>query len=276
MSQVITTLLLGDDPNSVRVAELANWKASTYVIPRNFLASIRDRAELNQPGIYFLFGEGADRPVVYIGQSEDCFGRLTDHYRQREIEQWNEAMVFTGGLHTTYVRYLECIAVREATRAKRYEVINRTAPTENKLTEAQKVTAEQFFLNMRFMTGFFGFRLFENIPTKESASDVYVFSQAGASAKGALLASGDFIVFKDSTARRNISLAFPISSKKKREELIEKGVLVDHNENLLMFAVDYTFGSPSGAANMVAGVACNGWDGWKDNEGKTLNENVIR
>ena len=256
------------------MAELANWKASTYVIPRNFLASIKDRIELHQPGVYFLFGEGADRPVVYIGQSEDCSGRLTDHDRQREIEQWNEAMVFTGGLHTTYVRYLESIAVREATNASRYEVINRTVPTENQLTEAQKVTAEQFFHNMKFMTSFFGFRLFENIPTKESANDVYAFSQAGASAKGALLVSGEFTVFKGSTARREATRAFPISSKKKREELVEKGVLVGQDENLLVFAEDYTFGSPSGAANMVAGVACNGWDGWKDEEGRTLDENV--
>lgn len=276
MSQVITTLLLGDDPNSVRVAELGTWRASTYVIPRNFLASIRDRAELNQPGVYFLFGEGTDRPVVYIGQSENCCSRLSDHDRYRTTEQWNEAMVFTGGLHTTFVRYLESIAVREATRAKRYEVVNRTAPPENQLTEAQKVTAEQFFSNIRFMTSFFGFRLFENIPTKESASDIYVFSQAGAKAKGALLASGDFTVFKESTARKEVSQAFPISSKKKREELIEKGVLVNYDEKFLVFAEDYTFGSPSGAANMVAGVACNGWDGWKDSEGRTLNENVGR
>lgn len=42
----------------------------------------------------------------------------------------------------------------------------------------------------------------------------------------------------------------------------------------LEFSEDYVFNSPSGASNMIAGVATNGWLGWKDSSGKTLDENI--
>ena len=118
MPQVITTILLDDNPNGVKIAELSNWKGQIFIIPRNHLNSVRDRAEMNQAGIYFLFGDGEDRPLVYIGQSENCASRLTYHDRDREDEQWNTAIVFTGDLHGTYIKYLESIAVKTANKCK--------------------------------------------------------------------------------------------------------------------------------------------------------------
>jgi hypothetical protein len=279
MAQVITTLLLGDDPNSVRVADMANWKASVFIIPRTFLASIRDRQDLRQPGVYFLFGEGEEKPRAYIGQSEDCFARLTTHDRLREEEQWNEAMVFTGGLHSTYVKYLESIAVSVAKKAGRYEVINKTAPAENQLSESQKVTAESFFANMRFVTTFFGYKLFDQKISPEVA-DVYLLEDVNnkdASARGSLMSNGEFVVYAGSKFRVAIREGLKTHGQNiiaLREALMQKALLRQEGEGSYVLSEDYIFSSPSQAATTVHGRSCNGWTGWKDKEGRTLDENV--
>ena len=197
MAQVITTILLEDNPNGVKLVELSNWKGSVFVIPRGHLSGLRERNKLNEPGIYFLFGEGEDHPVVYIGQSENCYLRLVSHDREREEEQWNVAMVFTGGLHSTYIKYLESIAVKKATEAGRYEVINKTVPGENQLTEAHRVTADEFFLKMQFLVIFFGFNLFQDTSESVTKKTTYYLEEVvgNVSARGSLLDSGKFIVF---------------------------------------------------------------------------------
>ena len=50
---------------------LANWTGIAYKIPRTDIDLCKDRADLKQSGVYFLFGvsdETGDN-VVYIGQA---------------------------------------------------------------------------------------------------------------------------------------------------------------------------------------------------------------
>ncbi|MEK7556065.1 MAG: GIY-YIG nuclease family protein [Patescibacteria group bacterium] len=275
MPQVITTILLDDNPNGVKIAELSNWKGQIFIIPRNHLNSVRDRAEMNQAGIYFLFGDGEDRPLVYIGQSENCASRLTYHDRDREDEQWNTAIVFTGGLHGTYIKYLESIAVKTATNANRYEVINRTAPTENQLTEAQKITADEFFKKIKFLVTFFGFQLFQSVRELSSDKVTYHLKADGADAKAQLLDDGSLNVLKGSLARIRETEAFFGWSKAARKKFLEDGTLVDNEDGIsYKFTKDAVFNSPTAAAATVTGRPINGWTAWKDESGKTLDENI--
>ena len=50
---------------------LANWTGLAFKIPRTALDLCKDRKELKQTGVYFLFGkdEEHDKAVVYIGQA---------------------------------------------------------------------------------------------------------------------------------------------------------------------------------------------------------------
>ena len=56
-----------------------------------------------------------------------------------------------------------------------------------------------------------------------------------------------------------------------RQALIDKGVLVSHEEQLA-FTTDYIFSSPSSAAMIVMGRPANGLTEWKLENGKTLKE----
>ena len=48
---------------------LANWTGVVYKIPRTEIDKCKDREDLKQSGVYFLFGisEETDKNVVYIG-----------------------------------------------------------------------------------------------------------------------------------------------------------------------------------------------------------------
>lgn len=277
MSTVLTILTLGDDPNGVKIIELSNWKGRTYVIPRGHLASIRERGEVNEPGVYFLFGEGEKRPSVYIGQSENCYSRLISHDRDRDEGQWNIAMVFTGGLHSTYTKYLESIAVKLANEVGRYEVFNRVSPNVVRLTEAQTVTVEEFFEKMKFITSFFGFHLFLSTPKESLAREIYFLKADRSEARGTLLESGEFIVYKGTRARVRETESFAGGySSVLRQKLINDQVIRQDGEEQYIFLSDYVFTSPSAAAATVTGRAINGWTAWKDGSGQTLDENKRR
>ena len=63
-------LFLMDGTASGRIkCTLANWTGVAYRIPRVDLDLCRERSDLKQSGIYFLFGvsDEAPEPVIYIG-----------------------------------------------------------------------------------------------------------------------------------------------------------------------------------------------------------------
>jgi hypothetical protein len=68
MAHVITTILLDDNPKGLRLIEMANWSGKAFVVPRSKLKELKARNDARQPGLYILFGEGAEREKAYIGQ----------------------------------------------------------------------------------------------------------------------------------------------------------------------------------------------------------------
>ena len=79
MAQVITTILLDDNPKGLRLIEMANWSGKAFAVPRGKLKELRSREDAHQPGLYFLFGRQNEVARVYIGQSENVIERLLSH-----------------------------------------------------------------------------------------------------------------------------------------------------------------------------------------------------
>lgn len=62
-------LMDGDAVGRIKCT-LANWTGIVYKIPRAYLDRCKDRTDLKQSGIYFLFGkDNNDEDAVYIGQA---------------------------------------------------------------------------------------------------------------------------------------------------------------------------------------------------------------
>lgn len=271
--EVIQIILPTGDAIGLRVIELQGWAGKAFIVPRGNLSDFQERNEATERGLYFLFGGEDEEKKVYIGKSENVINRLGVHHSRREEEDWNVAIVFSGGLDGGMTDYLESKSIALAQDVGRYQVTNTSMPRNN-LPEAQRIATENYFQKIKLILPLFGFVVLMSVPTKEVAKDIYVFSQGGASGQGTLLESGEFVVFEGATARKQISSAFPQASRRLREELINGGILKDHDENLLIFTQNHIFKSPSGAGNMIAGVATDGWMCWKDKDGKTLDENV--
>ena len=67
---------------------LANWTGLAYKIPRIYLEKCKDRSDLKQSGVYFLFGKNnSDEDEVYIGQAgirkngEGVLFRVAEHLK---------------------------------------------------------------------------------------------------------------------------------------------------------------------------------------------------
>lgn len=56
-----------------------------------------------------------------------------------------------------------------------------------------------------------------------------------------------------------------------REDLLEKEIIMCEN-GIYKFTQEYTFNSPSAAADFIIGGSNNGWDYWKDIKGQSIND----
>jgi hypothetical protein len=61
------------------------------------------------------------------------------------------------------------------------------------------------------------------------------------------------------------------SNERFRNQLITEGIMAAQ-DNMLVFARDHLFASPSMAAIALMGRSANGWLEWKNPQGKTLDE----
>ncbi|MEK7111299.1 MAG: GIY-YIG nuclease family protein [Patescibacteria group bacterium] len=274
----INILLPEGDPNGIKIIEISGWKGKTFVIPRGKLKNIKEREESNYPAIYFLFGDGDDpiRQKVYIGESEVFYNRLLNHNDNKDF--WNIAIVFTSGVNRAHVKYLENKSVALAKKINRYDISNQVEPLENRLSEFERADAENFFEKVKLILGVLGFTLFQDIPQRQDVSEIYRFKTNNADASGTLLDTGEFIVFKGSTARIKETESFVkgISGPNLRAKIIAESVLQRQNVDSFVFVKDYIFRSPSAASDAVAGRSSNGWTAWRDLAGKTLDENKRR
>jgi len=129
----INLYLMDGIPEGWIKCTLSNWTGVAYKIPRTELDKCKDRADLSQSGIYFLFGveeEGA-KAVVYVGQADvrkngnGLLGRLQEHRRNADKDYWTEAIVFTTSnnfLGATEISWLESHFCSFAKKANRYIV----------------------------------------------------------------------------------------------------------------------------------------------------------
>lgn len=274
-SKALQMLVPEGNPNGMKIIELTGWSGKCFILPRQNLKDIKDRQEINQPGFYLLFGEDEEsaNDLVYIGESETFYARVADHDAKKDF--WHVAVIFTGGISRTFVKYLEHKATVLAKEAGRMLVQNKVQPPENSLSEFEKVAAEQYFENVQFILSAMGYEVFETMAGSVSDAKLYYLKAAGAEATAQLLTDGSLNVLKGSLARIRESVAFWGWSKAARKRFLEEGVLVESGDGTTYrYTKDVIFKSPSAAAATTIGSPSNGWTAWKDEQGNTLDENL--
>ena len=283
-------LFLMDGEASGRIkCTLANWTGVAFKIPRTELDKCKDRDDLKQSGVYFLFGTSDEtgKGVVYIGQSgarkngEGILNRLQEHKRSPEKDYWTEAIVFTtsnNSLGATEISYLENRFCNMAIEANRYDVKNSNDPTSGNITEEKESEMEEFIDYAKVIMGTLGHKLFEPLSKPIMKEQQISVDEAGQEAAelhlertiknvGKVMADGTqtaegFVVLKGSHISPVDDDTIPAVIKERR-----KKALIDANHIL---QEDLLFTSPSYAAMFVIGKSANGLISWKTKSGKTL------
>jgi hypothetical protein len=291
----INLFLMDGNANGMIKCTLANWIGIAYKIPRTSLDKCKNRTDLKQTGVYFLFGvsDTTGKSVVYyVGQAgnrkngEGILNRLLEHKRNPKEDYWTEAVVFTTSNNSfgpTEISYLENRFCNLAVDAKRYEVKNGNDPSLGNITEEKESELEDFIEYAELMMGTLGHKVF--IPYTSPAAtavaapdtcsaldndepEMYLSraikkSSITVKATGRQTSEG-FVVLKGSIISPDDDNTIPPGVKKLRQA---SQIDSDH-----VLQEDVLLGSPSSAAMFVIGKSSNGWTAWKTSDGKTLHD----
>jgi len=285
----INVFLMDGDPTGRIKCTLANWTGVAYKIPRNELDKCKERDDLSQSGVYFLFGANEeDReapPKVYIGQAglrkngEGILCRLIEHKRDQDKDFWNEAVVFTtsnDSFGQTEISYLESRFTNMAIEAKRYTVTNGNDPSKGHTTEEKESELEEFIDYAKIIMGTLGYMVFESLlPSSTSVAGVeaaqsakiFYIKRSGANASAQMTNEG-IVVLPGSLIRKDLVPSCPDYVKSIRKAYKD---FIDENGAMQR---GFLFKTPSGAASFVLGAPTNGNIEWKTEDGKTLKDAV--
>lgn len=280
----INLYLMDGVPGGRIKCTLANWTGVAYKIPRTALDLCKERDDLKQSGVYFLFGTSdlTGNNIVYIGQAgarkngEGLLCRLFEHKRNSDKDYWTEAVVFTTSNNSfgpTEISYLENRFCGLALAAKRYEVKNGNDPTQGNITEEKECELEEFIDYARIVMGTLGNRVFEALVAvspiigaeeRPIVEEPFLyFENANAKATGRRTSEG-FVVLQGSILSHKIAKSCPEIAIKMRAKYRDR---IDEDNTL---TEDILLSSPSAAAAFVGGSSLNGNELWKTEEGIML------
>ncbi|MDA0772040.1 MAG: GIY-YIG nuclease family protein [Cyanobacteria bacterium] len=273
--QTIQIFLPFGSARDMKIASITTRNIEAIYIPRSKLNQSSQRDEVNSVGIYFLLGESEEsaKPLVYIGETENCYSRLKQHDQKKDF--WNAAIIIrskTNDFNRAHVRYLEYFCHNKIKQIDRYQVENSQIPVQPHIQETTEAELMDHIETITILLSALGSPVLEETHKADSGSDaaemLYCTSK-NANACGRYLEDG-FIVYKGS---RIIKDTVPSGERAKeaRDKLFNTGILENRDDGLY-FARDQIFNSPSYASNVILGRSSNGWIEWKNSEGKTLDE----
>ncbi|MFO0764365.1 MAG: GIY-YIG nuclease family protein [Candidatus Gracilibacteria bacterium] len=274
--KTITTFLVDGSPTGVKTTELSGWIGKAIMVPRAKLKDVKSRPEMQQSGVYFLFGkDDNESDVAYIGETENLFDRIANHDTNKDF--WEMAIAFTSkgnDLTKGDVKFLESRAIEKAKQIKRFNLTNNTTPPRNNLPEYQQASMEEFLENIDLLLSASGYPIIKDIlSTPDQNLDensFYSIKTRGVDGKG-LYTNDGFIILAGSKGKKEVVESFKGKAKRLRTELLEKGILQEVADDII-FVEDYIGSSPSFAASILTGRPTNGWIEWKMSNGKTLDE----
>ena len=270
---------------------LSNWTGLAYKIPNSYLSKCKERQDLKQSGVYFLFGDDeGDKPTVYIGQAgirkngEGVLFRVAEHLKGSF--DFNEVVILTtqnNSFGPTEISYLENKFTNMAHEIDRYTVKNGNDPNPGNVTEEKESELEDYVEYSKIVLGVLGYKIFvpliKSNDSKNRDDDEYtegelsLYLSRKVKRSNAIITatckrtSEGFVLLSGSKIEETDADAIPPRIKVMRESCKKNGVIKDGvlTKNIL-------FRSPSYASAFVLGMTNNGRINWKLKAGQTLKE----
>ena len=266
MGKTVTTYLIDGDPKGTQYSFISNKICQMFVVPRSNLTYLNEQEKLQKPAFYILIGEDeATKPQAYIGETENFRERVKDHDSKKNF--WQKALIFVSkdeDITKADVQYLEHKAISEAKKANTYVLIeNKQSPKAPNLPEHQQNTMNEFFEDIKFLTSFMGYNIFDISQQKKE----HLFYTNGRNCKAiGFYNSSGFTVLKGSIIAKDCVPS--LKWKEKRNNMVKE--YATFKNGIWTMNSDKTFSSPSTAADFCIGSSNNGWIVWKDKDGNTL------
>lgn len=270
---------------------LSNWTGLAYKIPNSYLSKCKERQDLKQSGVYFLFGDDeGDKPTVYIGQAgirkngEGVLFRVAEHLKGSF--DFNEVVILTtqnNSFGPTEISYLENKFTNMAHEIDRYTVKNGNDPNPGNVTEEKESELEDYVEYSKIVLGVLGYKIFvpliKSNDSKNRDEDEYTegelslylsrkVTRSNATITAACKRTSEgFVLLSGSTIEETDAEAIPQRIKEMRADAKKNGVIKNGvlTKNIL-------FRSPSYASSFVLGINSNGRTNWKLKTGQSLKE----
>lgn len=255
--------------------EMLNWNGMVIKIPRKEVSTY-EGAELDKPGVYFLFcKDEEDGEAVYVGEAENLLLRLKQHIQSHkkgtEKFFWQTAVCVSGkDLNKALIKYLENFYCLQVKMSSKYELLTQKSSPQMTLKRAELAAMEEFTDNVNMLMGAIGYSILESSTGASSQERTFFYcrTKTGADAKGFnsesgfTVCTGSKIVEQCGSKTFQESRYFELLEKLKESGVIENGT----------FIKEYTFSSPTAAADIVTQSYVSGNEYWSDENGKKLKE----
>jgi hypothetical protein len=271
----ITISVPSGNPDKLRIIEKTNRLSQALVFNRSELSELaKTRKELEYTGVYMLVNNSGDSlPEIYVGEGESVLKRLRSHSNNIKKDFWEWAIVFINrdnSLHKSHIQFIEAELIERATSNKRCKLHNDKLQNKPSIPESILFEAQDLLNDIYQIVPLLGISAFEVVSQNSTPPE---FENLQLQAQG-IYATGDVIDGKIVVKANSQSVAEHKPSASSgciglREELVKNGVL-DNSTTPWTFTQDYTFESPSRAANAILGRSANGRTEWKTKNGVTL------
>lgn len=273
--KTIQIFLPGGSPTGIRVAEITTRIVQVIDVPRKLLSDFLEMSESNEVAVYFLVGESDDGTElnVYVGQTGDLRKRLAKHELDKPF--WERALVLisrTKSLTQTHGLFLEWCSLQTIRKVKRYTDLNGNGGSRPHTPAPMEADCLEVFETARTLLATLGHPMFDPVagaPQDTPPQDYLFCTVSGVDGRGLYTQEG-FVVLAGSVGRKeNMQSIAGTSNASFRDKLVANGTL-SVNGDAVVFTKNHLFRSPSMAAVALLGTTANGWNVWKDKDGKTL------
>ncbi|MCD8315250.1 MAG: GIY-YIG nuclease family protein [Firmicutes bacterium] len=273
ISRKLEVIYHNGQPDGIRSIRRHLSTMTAYVIPRPLLGEAKKITGINRLGIYYLISENDDNKIaeIYVGQTRNGVARLDDHNRSKDF--WNKAIMFLADSKTfslDMISGLEAYAIGKAHESKRYKVENTVNPR-YEIDEYDIPLIEEAYEEIQFIMATQGYKM-DNTRALLNESNILHTTRNGIAAFGVY--DGEKFEVLEGSQIDIDRKCHSASIERQRQTAIENGDIA-YSDGIYKTTVSISFTSVNSAATFVLGGSINGWDAWKDKDGKTLNE-VIR
>jgi hypothetical protein len=274
----IQIYLPSGDPQGIRIAEFATRTLQVIEVPRKLLhefAKMSKREKGEKGAVYLLFGEDDEGELsVYIGETSNLCNRLAKHNKEKDF--WKRAVaVISRSNHLTPTHWviLERLCLKAAQAVGRYAIENHTSGTKSQTPAPLDAECRELFETAGTLVSTLGYPIFDALAkasSTEEPSRVFFCTRPGVDGRG-LYTSEGFVVLKESVGNLQLAPSIGSAVARKREQLLKSGDYSIEGDKVIL-GKDCLFSSPTMAAKFLIGKGSNGWDDWKDEAGRTLDE----